>query len=322
VITILFKTIKINNNMKKDKIKNIIVAITNRCNLKCKMCTIWKEKDKLDISPEIFKRIFKSKILDKNLSLTLTGGEPFLSKNFDGIIDVIKKERPECLKTISTNGYFTDKIISFLDDNSRFFPNLSISISLDGINKNDIQRGNSISNILKTIDAINEKYPKLLLKIKFTITAFNYEDLIPTYEFCKENGLKLKAKMSESAENYTNKLDSWNIELPIEIKAKVIYDLEKISRDIKNKDINNYKFIKKTIKMLKGKEFVGECRAPYERIFIMPNGTVYSCIHMKEIGNINKSSLDKIFLSESAEENRLIMDKKKCKGCVSFHGGN
>ncbi|MBI4981384.1 radical SAM protein [Candidatus Woesearchaeota archaeon] len=303
-----------------NKIKNIIVAISNKCNLQCKMCTIWKEKNKIDLDVNTFSKIFKSHCLDENFSLTITGGEPFLSKKFHKIIDVIIKNRPEALKTISTNGVFTNNIVSFLRDYKSKLPNLSISISFDGLNRNDEQRGKSKSNILETIREIRNLFPEMRLKLKFTITPFNYDDILPTYEFCKNIGVEFKIKISESAENYTNKLGPWTPIWSNGVKLKTIKNLVTLRDEFFVTNKSGADFIMRTIAALNGKYHLKECRAPFDRIFVMPNGIVYSCIHLNSIGNLKESSLDEIYLSKSAKDNQTLVMRKECKGCVSFHG--
>ncbi len=254
-----------------NKIKYIIVAVTNRCNLHCKMCTIWAEPEKWDLDHQTFKKIFDSKYLDDNFALTLTGGEPFLSKEFDNIIKTIISERPESLKTISTNGVLTNKILEFLEKYGSKLPNLSLSISLDGINTHDLQRGRSKEDILGTINLVRQKFPKMKIKIKFTITPINYKDIIPTYEFCRKMKVVFKVKISESAENYTNKLRTWNPTWSKEMKDSIRKDLMIVKKGFMKSDKAGANFVKRTIGLLDGKVHLKECRAPFERVFIMPD---------------------------------------------------
>lgn len=305
---------------KRTKIKSIIIALTNQCSLKCKMCTIWKEQPKKNIKPNIIKKIFSSKILEQDFSLTLTGGEPFLSPYFNEIIEEILFQRPESLKTISTNGIAKEKILQFLKKYRKHFPNLSLSISFDGINNHDLQRGKSKDKILFTIKEIKKKFPDLLIKLKLTITPINYSDIIPTYNYCKKLGVKFKIKISESSENYTNKIEEWQPNWTQNMKESIKKDLEIIEKEISNSDNKNADFIKRTISSLDEKKHLKKCLAPYERIFIMPDTSVYSCIHLKKLGYLNEKSLDDLFTSNISKENQLIAENKLCKGCVSFHG--
>lgn len=302
------------------KIKNVIIAITNRCNLHCKMCTIWKERSKTDLKADEIRKILDSKHLDEDVSLTLTGGEPFLSTEFDKIIGMIIEKRPHSLKTISTNGTMTEKIMSFLRKNKKRLPNLSISISFDGVNCHDVQRGKSKSKIMKTIKAIKKEFPDMRLKLKFTITPYNYKDIMPTYKFCKKIGVILKVKMSESADNYTNKLTPWKPVWTEGMKRSIKKDLKFLKSEMMSTDAKSADFITRTIGALDGIFHMKKCNAPYERIFVMPDGTVYSCIHMESIGNILDDDLDKIYNSKTAKDNRVKGSLNRCKGCVSFHG--
>lgn len=304
------------------RIGNVIIALTNRCNLKCKMCTIWKEIPKKDTDISVIKKIVGSKCLCDDFKLTLTGGEPFLSPHFEDIIKEILLSKPEALRTISTNGVLKEDILNFLRKYNEKFPNLSLSISLDGINKNDLQRGKSTSNIIDTIKQIKKEFPDLLLKIKLTITPLNYDDIIPTYEFCKKIGAKFKVKLSESAENYTNKIEPWQPKWTCKVKESIKKDLTKIWKEKKGSDKISADFIKRTIMFLEGKTHTKECLAPFERTFIMPDYSVYSCIHLDKLGNLSEKSLDYLFTSKIAKRNQSIAVNKKCKGCVSFHGGS
>jgi len=308
------------SSQQSTKIKNVIIALTNRCNLQCKMCTIWKEQPKKDIDGFTLRKVFSSKLLDDDFSLTLTGGEPFLSLHFNAVIEEILAKKPKSLRTISTNGVAKEKILEFLRKYRQYFPNLSLSISFDGINKHDLQRGESKNKIIETIEQIKKEFPDLLIKLKLTITPINYDDILPTYKYCKKLGVKFKIKISESADNYTNKIEPWQPIWSDNIKDSIKKDLELIWNEISNTDEKSADFIKRTIVSLKGKKHLKDCFTPYERIFIMPDCSVYSCIHLEKLGYLNEESLDGLFTSEIAKQNQLKAKNKMCKGCVSFHG--
>ena len=302
-------------------IKNINIAITNKCNLKCIMCEIWKEKKQIDISLSNIKKIFQSRFLDKNLNITLTGGEPFLHEKLPEITEIILKNNKHSLKTISTNGALTEDILKYLNRFQTLLPkDFSLHISLDGINIHDKQRGKSLKNILRTIKLIKKRYPFINIKIKFTITPLNYSDLIPTYEFCKENNIDFRLKLVEYIKNYTNKYENKEFKFTNLSKRKITKDLLKIYREKVKFDKKNAEFIKRTIEKLFNKYDGIYCKVPFERIFVMSNGNVYSCLYYDKIGNLNEEILDNIWTSEKVELIKNDVIYKKCNKCVSYHG--
>ena len=115
--------------------KNTELAImpTFRCNAHCQMCHIWQYPSRreeeitledIDRLPEGFARI------------NLGGGEPTLRKDIMEMVDLLSKKTKHL--EISTNGYFTDKLVSI----ARKHPDIRIRISLEGLpRKNDEIRG-------------------------------------------------------------------------------------------------------------------------------------------------------------------------------------
>jgi MoaA/NifB/PqqE/SkfB family radical SAM enzyme len=284
---------------------------------------MWKEKPKKDIPLDVVGNLFNSKSLSKNVDLSLTGGEPFMHKNLMDIVRLIFRKSQNALKTISTNGTFKNKIAKFLNEFINYLPDdFSLHISLDGVNKHDEQRAKSLKSILGTIKLINERFNCINVKLKFTITPINYNDIIPTYEFAKINNLGFKIKLIENAVNYTNKISAPPFYFNKEMKKTVAESLLRIYKEEKGKGKKEAFFIKKTIEFLFGKNQRTVCRAPFERIFIMSNGEVYSCIHFPPIGSLNDNDLDKIWRSKEAEFIRSKVLKDGCGRCVSYHGFN
>lgn len=134
--------------------KTMQISVTYRCNLKCKMCMIHYESQKIKNEPlkeEFFKLIDEADKF-KIKELVLTGGEPFLRED---IFDIIKYAKTKLLKVIVTtnatliNKELAEKIIkSGLDH---------LHISIDGLKKsNDFFRGNgAFKKIIKSVDYLN-----------------------------------------------------------------------------------------------------------------------------------------------------------------------
>jgi len=305
-----------------NKIKYINIALTNRCNLKCSHCSIWEEQPKKDIPLLLVKKIISSKILAKEIDITLTGGEPFLHKSHQELIKLILKNKPYSLKTISTNGTLTNEILSFLKEfKSILSQDFNLHISLDGIKAHDRQRGKSLHKIKKTIKLIKTLYPQIIIKLKFTISPLNYKDILPTYNYAKDENIGFKVKLIENAINYTNKVKSVKASFSIQAKKSILKDLALIYAEYrKTNKVEEAAFIKNSARFLSGVKNKSLCKAPFERIFAMPDGSIYSCIHFNKIGNIKNKELADIWQSKKST---LIKDKIKktgCNNCVSYHG--
>ncbi|MBU4116601.1 MAG: radical SAM protein [Nanoarchaeota archaeon] len=286
-----------------NKIKKINIAVTNKCNLKCIMCDIWKENPKLDFPLNLLEKVLQSKSLDKDVDISLTGGEPFLNKDLFKITKKILITHAKNFKAISTNGTLNQEITNFLQQFKNLLPkDFSLYISLDGINMHNKQRGKSLKKIINTINNLKHNYPEIDIKIKFTITPLNYLDIIPTWKFCEENNLEFKVKIAEYAENYTNKLEEKELKFNKKSKILINMQLSEIYLKKLSSDKKNAQFIKNLIEKMSDKNKKIYCKTPFERIFIMPGGDVYSCIHFDKIGNLNKNSLDEIWNSEKAKK--------------------
>ena len=108
------------------------IITTYRCNCRCVMCSIWKH-------PTRAEEEFRPKILKKLPSLgfaNITGGEPFLREDISEIIDILRTKARRVV--ISTNGYFTERIVELC----RRRPGVGVRISIEGLPAaNDELRG-------------------------------------------------------------------------------------------------------------------------------------------------------------------------------------
>jgi len=106
--------------MKATKKLNGTVIVTYRCNARCSMCNRYKAPSRADeeIGIETIKR------LPEMYFTNITGGEPFIRKDLKDIVRELYKKSDRIV--ISTNGFFTDRIIDLCSE----FPNIGIRISI------------------------------------------------------------------------------------------------------------------------------------------------------------------------------------------------
>ena len=115
-----------------------VFVITDRCNARCKMCDIWKEKGQ-DLDIGTLEKVLERPTLKKIVNATLTGGEPTLRQDLPLIIEKILQHCPMIESVnITTNALAPNRLESIvkelLDLRKKLKPDLNLlfQISLDG----------------------------------------------------------------------------------------------------------------------------------------------------------------------------------------------
>lgn len=298
-------------------IRNLNFAVTYRCNSKCLSCDIWKRylKDnslaKKELNLNDIKKIFSQ---FNNLKIaSLTGGEPFLR---DDIVDIIKCIRSESIN-ISTNGFFTDKIIKACKEILQipYFREIGISISIDAIgNKHDKLRGlpNSYNNALKTLKELkrlSRKNEKLIVSISNTISKENLDEILKVYDLSKKLGVIFSTRLAHSSSLFYS-----NVSSKIFVDKKEVPRVKKIFEYLLKKQPRNLFYRYYLTKFLNNpnKQPV-PCFSGSNSFFIDPYGNLYPCIMLnKKIGNLKEESLKQLLNSKEATGIRQFIRKGKC----------
>lgn len=337
------------NRPNPKKIIAVNFAVTYMCNSSCIICNIWKKYKELplDLKNELelkeIKKIFEeSKYLRSLQSIGLTGGEPFLRKDFVELCGFFIKKYPDAQIGIPTNAINPGMILEKLEEVIKKYnpKNLDISVSLDGIGKtHDKVRGfpENYNNALKLIEIVKREFPLIHLGIGFTIIPENYKDLLEVYNFSKNKDIGFGCWFGQISDFFYE-----NSEKIKEFK----WDKEKLEEveQIMNLIIKDYRSTRKSFfqKFLKYAtvnddsiyyylNMIDFQKAPLRKIncysgvhsfFIDAYGNVFACIMLnKKIGNA-KVGFDKIWNSEEAEKIRKFIKNKKCAcwtACESFN---
>lgn len=115
-----------------EKKLNGTVIVTYRCNARCTMCNRYKapSRPEEELSLDVIKK------LPRMYFTNITGGEPFIRTDLADIVRELYKKSDRIV--ISTNGFFTDRIIALAEE----FPQVGIRISIEGLQQtNDEIRG-------------------------------------------------------------------------------------------------------------------------------------------------------------------------------------
>ena len=279
---------------------NGTVIVTYRCNAKCTMCNRYKvpSKPEEEISLETIRK------LPEMYFTNITGGEPFIRDDLKDIVRELYKKSDRIV--ISTNGFFTDKIVDLCKE----FPQIGIRISIEGLE----QTNNEIRGLE---DGYNRGYTTLKKLVDMgmqdvgfgmTVQDRNAADLVPLYNISDELGMEFA---TASLHNSFYFVESHNIIKDRLMVAQNFEDLinrllesnspKKWFRAYFNHGLINYIFSQKRLL---------PCDMSFDTFFIDPYGDVMPCNGTKEkqvMGNLNEQSWDELWNSEQAEKVRKLV---------------
>lgn len=162
----------------------LILFINSICNMKCEHCFYWRALNgKDDMSKE---EIFAlSRSLGKIENLNLSGGEPFLRKEFAEICLQFIRHNGVRQIYVPSNGYFTDRTIKALELilEEKEFDLFVVELSLDGMPEfHDTFRvaKDAFKKAMETYDALVElqkRDPRLRVHAISTATDRNMDEI-------------------------------------------------------------------------------------------------------------------------------------------------
>lgn len=282
---------------------NGTVIVTYRCNARCNMCSRYKRPSSPDeeISLDTIRK------LPPMYFTNITGGEPFIRTDLKEIVRELYKKSDRIV--ISTNGFFTDRIIDLCKE----FPNVGIRISIEGLEETN----NAIRGL---DDGFNRGYTTLKKLVEMhhpdvgfgmTVQDANAKDLVPLYKLSDELNMEFA---TASLHNSFYFVESNNIIKDRPMVAKNFENLinELLKSNSPKKWFRAY-FNHGLINYIYGQKRLLPCDMAFDTFFIDPYGDVMPCNGTKEkevMGNLNEQSWDEIWNSEQAENVR-----KKVRSC-------
>ena len=266
--------------------------LTYKCNLKCKYCYNKDIRNYFsELSMNKWEKIISS-ISPFAKNVIITGGEPFLFKNIDRVVDMLKSANMSVIIEIISNGMIEFSSYKF----NRLFDRIDkITFSCDSfVDSNQLRVGFKVDNLFHNIQWLKVKNNKLKIAISSTYfkNGFLNQKIIENY--CKNNNIDFRSVL---------------------IVPNNICELKYLPtiNEYKNAILNKSKDI--TMKRV-------HCGAAVGLFSIAPNGDVFPCqnLHYDEfkIGNILNSSLNDLINSSMAiyfREKLKVYNIKKCKSC-------
>jgi MoaA/NifB/PqqE/SkfB family radical SAM enzyme len=265
------------------------------------MCDVWHHPSR----PQDEITVEDIKKLPSGLRfINITGGEPFIRQDIAEIIEILRKKTKRIV--ISTNGFFTDKIVELCEK----YNDLGIRISIEGLQKtNDAIRGipDGFDRGLRTLLTLRRLGIKDI-GFAMTVQSMNCKDLLHLYEL--SNALNYEfATATLHNSHYFHKLDN-----RVNDKDMVCNEFSKLIVELlKSKSIKKWfraYFNYGLMNYIYGGKRLLKCDMGTESCFLDPTGDILACNGMNvkvSIGNIKEKTFDEIWNSEQAEKVRNIV---------------
>ena len=280
---------------------NGTVIVTYRCNARCNMCNRYKKPSK----PEEELTVETIKKLPQMYFTNITGGEPFIREDLGDIVRELYKKSDRIV--ISTNGFFTDRIIKLCEE----FPNVGIRISIEGLEETN-------NKIRGLEDGFNKGYTTLKKLVEMnhpdvgfgmTVQDENAKDLVELYKLSDKMNMEFA---TASLHNSFYFVEAKNIIKDRPMVAKEFEGLinELLKSNSPKKWFRAY-FNMGLINYIHDNQRLLPCEAGLVNFFVDPYGEIYPCNGLEDkfwkesMGNIRQSgSFYEIWHSEQAEKIR------------------
>jgi MoaA/NifB/PqqE/SkfB family radical SAM enzyme len=298
----------------------VILFINSICNMKCEHCFYWQQLNSPD-DLTFDEMVELSRQLGPIENLNLSGGEPFIRKDFGEICRQFIRHNGVKEIYVPSNGYFTDRTITQIretlkESSLRLF---TVELSLDGMPEfHDTFRvtKNSFEKAMETYDALAElqqEDARLQIHAISTATADNMDEIRKLTTFLFDRCPRMS--------HHNLALIRGDRKDP-SLQGPILDEYTQLADYVKRlwapREASRYGSIVEPmlqwakVKTARERRQVVPCRAGVLSVVIYHNGDVSVCESHKPLGNIRKTPFQEIWRSAEARQLRASIRAKAC----------
>jgi MoaA/NifB/PqqE/SkfB family radical SAM enzyme len=298
----------------------VVLFINSICNMKCEHCFYWESlNQKDDLTFE--ELVDLSRQLGHVENLNLSGGEPFLRKEFAAICRQFIQANGVREIYVPSNGYYTERTVRQIRETLRE-PDLrlfAVELSLDGMPEfHDRFRAtkNAFAKSMETYDALVElqrEDPRLQIHSISTATADNMEEIRQLTTFLYERCPRMTHHNLALIRG--DRLNP-SLQGPQLAAYEALYDYVRRLWAPREQQRNG-SIVEPMLQWAKlrtareGRQVV-PCRAGILSAVIYANGDVSVCETHAPLGNLRRQSFAEIWYSDQARELRAAIRAREC----------
>ena len=328
-----------------DRIKSLILYVTNKCSLYCEHCFYHAalKKPKQELSLGEIERFVKQ---IRPLGVSLCGGEPTLRNDLPEICHILQRNGVKRIGILS-NGFSPEKVYNTIKKILEEIDDVTITlhISIDGLKKthDEIRKStqSSFDRLVETVEMVKplRRYRNFDMCLRTIIMSKNFDELERLTEFVDTN-LKIShyfelvrgaytCGVPKEYLNFSYSPQDQGLFLNEENMKKLEKVLYKIfmRRGMKGpfefvRQATQFNLLLHHMQTLRDRKACVRCDVGKIAI-LYPEGTLGVCEFMKLVGNLKEENLDfnGVFNGKEAEKQKIIADNCYCThGC--FISGN
>lgn len=320
------------------------LAITNRCNLRCKYCSHFTSSGDVgqDLPKEVWLQFFEELNRCGVMNLTLEGGEPFFREDLRELIQGIIRNRMR-FNILSNGTLITDETAAFLASTGRCD---GVQVSIDGsiATTHDAFRGEG--NFLRAMEGIKTlRKHGLSVQVRVTIHKQNVRDLDAVAKLLLEEvGLPGFSTNSASFLGLCRK-NVEQVQLTVEERSLAMESLLRLTKKYNGRISANAGPLaegkiwlemeearRKGREPMPGRGYLTGCGGPMSKMAVRADGVMVPCGQMSHIvlGRINEDDLKEVW--QGHPQLRRLRDRRNiplndfefCRRCdyVNYCTGN
>lgn len=312
------------------QIEYVRLAVTDRCNLRCQYCM---PAHGIDIVPRqellTFKEMHRLIRILTELGVKkvrLTGGEPFVRKDFVGFLEMLSYNDLLDAINITTNGALISNYIDIIEKLEKV---KNINLSIDSLQRDrfaKITRRDVFTDVYKTFEILEKS--RLHLKLNVVVqSGFNTDEIVDFVRLTKNKNIEVRfiEEMPFNGKGQREMKENWTFKTilkEIEGQFKVQEILSEKSSTSRNYKIENHKGTVGIIPAFT-RSICNDCN----RIRITSTGTFKNCLFDDGVFNLrdfirngaSNEDLKNLFLSlvKKKPENGFIAEASRKKTGVS-----
>ena len=308
----------------------LIFFVTSRCNLRCAHCFYWRNLNagKDELSLDEIEAV--SKGFPDLLSVSLTGGEPFLRTDLAKIARAFCRNSNAKHLLLFTNGMQTERIYAVTEEILSTCKDayVFVSVSFDGLRETHNRiRGNPeafdrAKETFERLGSLKDRYDRLALHTVTTCSGENQHELRDLFEFMRKelrpDDMALTLIRGDTKDPKVKAIDIRYYDELCDLKrrdgttrSKGFYNAF-AGRVFSARESLGYRMVREAYVK---QRFVTRCYAGTLTAILYENGEVFPCETLNlSMGNVREHNLEfrKLWFSEKAEQIRRRIERIRC----------